>query len=293
MNMQIFESLLKQEPLLMEDISRNFTDRPSLQTCVNPSLFFGVGLCTSKQPAEAIPFDILAFFFLAEKLRRQLELDSIFVFIADEHAKTNSFMTNERIWTQTKIIKQTFTTIIHNLHLHHFKILLSSEIIQNPTFQSALTTIPPMENEYLHREIADLIWFTQTKNVRLKLGWSINNELTPQGHDERFFDEKIRKMHTLPLSFLFTKPGRTCDELRPNVSPYIAIANESRIVLSQKEHVQEKIATFQQHTNAETVRGAIAHMALIVRLFESLFIRIPKQTTEEKIQFIIDLCTHN
>ena len=34
------------------------------------TLFFGVGLCTSKEPADAIPFDILAFFLEAEKLRK-------------------------------------------------------------------------------------------------------------------------------------------------------------------------------------------------------------------------------
>ncbi len=67
------EQLIKQEPLLMGDISHAFIDWPSLLAAPHPSLFFGVGLCTSKEPAVAIPFDILSFFFLAEKLRRELE----------------------------------------------------------------------------------------------------------------------------------------------------------------------------------------------------------------------------
>lgn len=287
------QAIIKEEPLLLGGISHVFIDVPSLHSSHNPSLFFGVGLCTSKLPAVAIPFDILSLFLLAEKLRRELVLDSVFVLIADEHAKTNSFMTDEIIQKLTNSMTATFTTIIRNLRLAHFQVLKSSSIHKDPHFQSILHSITSLPNEYLRREIADLTWFTHTKNVRLKLGWSIDNDPVPKGHDERFFDTQIRHSSSLPLSFLHCKAGRTFDPHRLKASPYIAVANEQRILLSPNEHVKEQIvAIANDATNAEPVAGVRTHLSLIVRLFESLFIRIPKQTLDEKVQFIIELCTH-
>ena len=288
------ESIIKEEPLLLGDISHAFIDWKSLLSTAHPSLFFGVGLCTSKQPAAAIPFDILSFFLLAEKLRRELKLDKIFVLIADEHAKTNSFMTNEIIQTLSNNMKSTFTTVIRNLQLTHFQIHISSRIHGDPNFQSTLNSIQSLPNEYLRKEIADLTWFTNTQNVRIKLGWSINSNHIPQGHDERFFDAQIRNFHALPLSFLHCKAGRTFDSHRLKASPYIAIANEQRILLSADELVRDKMMNITKRgNNSEAIAGVRSHLSLIVRLFESLFIRIPKQTLEEKVQFIIDLSTHS
>ena len=149
-----------------------------------------------------------------------------------------------------------------------------------------------MTNEYLRKEIADMMWFTNIHNVRLKLGWTINNDITPQGHDERFFDTQILNNHVLPLSFLHIKAGRTFDLQRPKASPYISVANESRIVLAENEHVQEHITRAQMTCPDEVFRATRSHLVLIVRLFEALFIRIPKRSLEEKIQFIVDLSTH-
>lgn len=288
------ESIIKEEPLLLGDISHAFIDWESLRTTVHPSLFFGVGLCTNKAPAVAIPFDILSFFLLAEKLRRELELDKVFVLIADEHAKTNAFMTDAMIQNLTHCMQSTFTTVIRNLRLTHFQILKSSQTHQDSSFQFTLNSIQSLSNEYLRKEIADLTWFTRTQNVRLKLGWSINNDPIPQGHDERFFDTQIRDAHALPLSFLHCKAGRTFDPHRLKVSPYISIANEQRILLSADEQVRDKMVTITKSgNNREAIAGVRSHLSLIVRLFESLFIRIPKQTLEEKVQFIIDLSTHS
>ena len=116
----IIEKLIAQEPLLMGDISHAFIDWPTLLNSSNPSLFFGVGLCTSREPAVALPFDILSFFFIAEKLWRELSLDTIFVLIADEHALTNSFMTDKLVQKLRQKMKLTFTTLIRNLQLRHF-----------------------------------------------------------------------------------------------------------------------------------------------------------------------------
>jgi hypothetical protein len=285
------EKLIKQEPLFMGDISRMFIDWTSLLSTPNPSLFFGVGLCTSKEPATAIPFDILALFLVAEKLRRNLQLDHVFILIGDAHAATNIFMTPTIIQPLRNTMHHTFVKIIHNLHLStHFQIVFGSQLEKDISFQSILSDLPEMDNGYVRQEIADLLWFTSFRNVRIKLGWSINNDLMPSGHDERFFDNHIRKTVSLPLTFLHVAAGRTFDEHRPKTSPYISIAGENRILLSEHENVQEKISILKQKT--DTVRAALSHLNQIVRLFESLFIKIPKDSIEEKVQFITDLSTH-
>lgn len=286
-------SILKEEPLFIEGLSADFIEWTSLLSVTHPSLFFGVGLCTSKEAAIAIPFDILSFFFLAEKLRRELFLDTIFVLIADEHARTNAFMKDEIIRKRSKDMKSIFTKLIRNLHLKNFTVILSSDIHKDPQFQTILEATPDMPNQYLQKEIADMTWFTKIKNVRLKLGWSINADRESQGHDERFFDTQIHNAGTLPLSFLHTKAGRTFDENRPKTSPYISVENEARILLSQNENVQKKLSVFCDQNNTDNTRAAIHHINAIVRLFESLFIRIPKQKLADKVQFIIDLSTHS
>ena len=277
----------------MGDISHAFIDWPTLLNSSNPSLFFGVGLCTSREPAVALPFDILSFFFIAEKLWRELSLDTIFVLIADEHALTNSFMTDKLVQKLRQKMKLTFTTLIRNLQLRHFQIITSSEMHNDKEFQKIFTSLPNIQNQYLHQELADMVWFTQTNNVRIKLGWSINNDSLPQGHDERFFDAEIKRVSpNLPLLFLHCKAGKTFDPKRPKTSPYIAIANEPRILLRPDENALEKIAAAKVTCNPELFRGTMSHLGLIVRLFESVFIQIPKERTEDKIQFIIDLATH-
>lgn len=292
MNRQKLEQILKQEPLFFEDTTRGYIDWSSLTANDNPALFFGVGMCTSKEPAVAIPFDLLAFFLLSEKLRRNLNLEKIFVLIADEHAKTNSFMTEKITKQLTSKMHATFTSIVRNLRLANFEIILSSDIKRRPEFISVLESTPRMANEYLRQEIADMIWFTSFCNVHLKLGWAINSDPNIQGHDERFFDAQIKRMETLPLSFIHTHAGRTFDPLKPKTSPYIATEVNSRIILAKDENVVRKLS-FSKNIPIDVSRGAINHLTSIVRLFESLFIRIPNNNLEQKIQFIIDICCKN
>jgi len=291
MNTKILSQLMMQEPLLLEDRSGAFINMNALESAHNPSLFFGVGLCSSTQPAIAIPFDILSFFFMAEKLRRILNLDTIFILLADTHALSNSFMTREMVTIQTKHMQTTFTAIIRNLHLTHFKILSSSQFHEEATFQKIVFSIPHMENEYVRQEIADMRWFFKCKNVRIKLGWAIDIRETSHGHDERFFDRHIASKTSIPLTFIHMKAGRTFDPKRPKASPYIAVKGESRLMLKDNENVIQKFQQAKETSSMDVINGVRSHAGLIIRLFEELFIRIPLPTLEEKIQFVINLTT--
>ena len=284
-------TFLSNEPLIKAEITRAFLDWPSLLNSEGKTLFFGVGLCTAKQPAVAVPFDILSFFFVAERLKRFFALSEVIVFIADAHAQTNRFMTPEIISDSRRNILETFNRIIHNFSFPNFEILLASEITQLESFQSILSTLPSLENQYLRQELADVVWLTQNKNLSIKLGWTIDNSTQPTGHDERFFDTQLLSIQKIPVSFMFTRAGRTFDPNKPKASPYISVRDDHRLLIKPQEDVPQKFHEAETRWGVSSCNGVRGHFADIVRLFEKLFIKLPLMTLEQKIQFILNIAT--
>lgn len=286
MNKNELQNIILNEPLFERIICMRLIEE-SLMNSTRANLFVGVGLCTAQKPASAIPFDILSFFLLPELLRRKGLIESTFFLIADSHALTNSFMTPKQVVNLTQTMKQTALSIIRSFRIQHMHVVLASEIRKEQSFQSLRNRLPRMDNMYVREEIADLSWFMNTQNVRFKLGWTISNEITPSGHDERFFDMQIKPFLKTPLVFLHTGAGRTFDPKRPKTSPYIAIHGEKRIVLSSNQRVQ--------HLNTQTIndQAVINHLKRIVRLFETLVVKIPFDTLEEKINFLIQTATQD
>lgn len=284
-------ALLSNEPLIEAEVTHAFIDWPSLQNSEGKTLFFGVGLCTAKQPAVAVPFDILSFFFVAERLRRFFNLSKVFVIIADTHAQTNAFMTPEIISDSRSNIFRTCKKIIHNFSFPNFEILVASNAAQLESFQLIIKQLPPLENQYLRQELADIIWLTQNKNLGIKLGWTIDNSIRPSGHDERFFDTKLLSIQKIPVSFIFSGAGRTFDPNRPKASPYISVRDESRLLIEPQEDVSRKFREAEVRLGVLSCNGVKRHLADIVRLFEKLFVKLPEMTLEEKIQFILNIAT--
>lgn len=282
---------LSNEPLIEADITRAFIDWPSLQKSEGKSLFFGVGLCTAKQAAVAIPFDILSFFFVAERLKRFFNLKNVFILVADRHAESNVFMTPEIIDKSRRNILKIFQKIIHNFSLPNFEILVASDIARLESFQSVLHQIPIMKNQYVRQELADITWLTQTKNLGIKLGWTIDNSITPSGHDERFFDTQLLSIKKIPLSFMFSGAGRTFDPNRPKASPYISVKGDHRLLIKPQEDVRQKFCEAETLWGNSSCNGVKGRLADIVRLFEKLFIKLPTMTLEQKIQFILNIAT--
>ena len=60
-------------------------------------------------------------------------------------------------------------------------------------------------NQYLIHEIRDVIWMIQRDNLAIKLGWAIDGNIDPAGHDERFFDTSMREFFTSSNSLHFYK----------------------------------------------------------------------------------------
>lgn len=284
-------TFLSNEPLIEAEITRAFLDWPSLLNSERKTLFFGVGLCTAKQPAVAIPFDILAFFFVAERLKRFFNLSRVIVLIADAHAQTNSFMTSGIIAETQSNILTTFQKIVRNFSLPDFEILIASDIRREESFQSVLKQLPSLENRYLRQELADIIWLTNHKNLAIKLGWTIDNSPEPSGHDERFFDTQLLSIQKIPVSFMFTRAGRTFDPNKPKASPYISVRDDHRLLIKPQEDVPQKFREAETRWGVSSCNGVRGHFADIVRLFEKLFIKLPLMTLEQKIQFILNTAT--
>ncbi len=280
MNIKELQKIIDNEPLFerdicMRSIDESFTDKTT------GNLFVGVGLCTAKKPATAIPFDILTFFLLPELLRRKGVIESTFFLIADTHALTNSFMSPLLVNKLATLMKQTALSIIRSFRLQQIQVVLASEIRKQQSFQILRNHLSHMDNQYVQEEIADLSWFMKTHNVRFKLGWSISNESTPSGHDERFFDMQIKQFLKTSIVFLHSSAGRTDDPKRPKTSPYIATDGEKRVVLSKNPISMMK------------TEMAIHHIKRIVRLFETLIVKIPFVSLEDKINFIIQTATQD
>lgn len=237
------------------------------------SVFFGVGIMTSKQFGVELPFDILGMFFSSELTRRQLNLDSAFVVLGDVHAKSNNMFDEIDIDNFANLVEQKLSKIIHNFALSDFQILRASKFHQEPAFIEILNSLPQMNNEYLRLEIADCLFLKQVHNLNLKLGWTMSKAENIEGNDERFFDAGI-KQSVPELNFVHLEPGWTFDPIRPRVSPYISIAGEKRILLTARQDFPDF--------------GVCApHLSKIVRCAEILWGKLPFETLNEKVEFLI------
>lgn len=283
-NKSKFITFLRNEPLIQAEPSITAI-KPNLFT-EKGSIFIGVGLMSTKSISVGVPFDILGMILEAEALRKFLNFETVFILIADEHAKSNNSINNSKI---DEVCVNTFNTIskiISNLNLTNFVLVKSSDLFLNNEFKSIVNSLPNFENEYLKLEIADLIWFTKKNHVKIKIGWTMEDSSKIKGHDERFFDREIIKFCP-NLSLIHLKPGRTFNKHRQRVSPYLSIVGETRIILQPDENVQNKIKQGLRSWPDPNFNGTLRHLANIVRLFDRLNGNIPETTLEKKIHFII------
>jgi len=281
-------TFLKNDPLIEWKLSCAAMDWHAALRAEGATLFFGVGLCTSKESAAAIPFDILAFFLEAEKLRRFFELKKVIVLIADRHALTNSFMSKEQVDKLSQRTISIFEGIIRNFDLTSFEIRKASLMLPEAELKNILPTDIKLPNQYLIQEIADVLWMIKHDNLALKLGWSIDSALEASGHDERFFDLTMKEFLPRQISFLFTTAGRTFDKHRQKVSPYISVQGEHRLLLNPGECVADKLHEAEMLWDDKHFGGARKHLSNIIRSFEDLFGHLAGLSFEQKLQHILD-----
>ena len=277
------ESLIHVKPTL-EMIHPSFIESP------RGSVYYGTGLATPKAPSIGLPFDVLILVLNAELLRRKFSLDQIHHHIADTHALTNSFCTKESVAGMAKeyceILERIAKVTGIKLNIH-----LSSEFDQTPDYREIFAMIKTIKNEYVHRELTDMLWYHDKHNVHLKLGWLIQDTETEIGFDERLFDREFRAVCDGTMSFAYSVAGRTFDPKRMRTSPYIAIDGETRVLLKPDENAREKFETGVQLWNGDRkVGGTISHLNAILRLWDRICpTPLPRGDIIDRVQSVIDL----
>lgn len=255
------------------------------------SIYYGTGVTTPRALSIGLPFDTLGMMFVAEKLRRAASLENIYHHIADTHAGTNEWVDPQAVEVAAAAAQSTLTTVTENLGLSSFRIIRSSSFDSDPEYIELVQRFGvSQEHEYVRREMADMEWYRLQRNVKLKVGWIIQARETELGFDERRFDREYLRLRGPKLSFVYCKPGRTFDANRPKVSPYVAIAGESRLMLAPEVAAKEAIDHAVQASGDQQLNGARRHLSQIVQLYETLFGSFGRIPLEAKIQGVLDAC---
>lgn len=250
------------------------------------NIFFGIGLMTHNAVSEAVPFDVLGMFFLAELLRKLVGGEKVFIVVADQHAMTNQLISTEKIEEKTRQIVSIFQSVIQTFSLEHFEIIQTTPLNFDESIKKIYRALPAIPNDYLKHEIADTIWLTRFHHVGIKLGWAMNSTRAIEGHDERFFDTEIAQFCP-DVSFIHAKPGRTGDRKRPRVSPYVSLAGEERLLLDKNEQASVKLQKWREEKENLAIKPLLRHISQIVRLQEQLFSSLGLISLGEKVDTII------
>lgn len=252
-----------------------------LNTRLEKNIYFGIGLCSKTELTSGLPFDILDLILTSEQLRR-LGGGAVFVHLADTHAKTNGFKIKE-VDSVAQYVAGLLRTIFVGLRLSQHQVIMSSSVDTTNAYKSILESIDG-KNEYIRRELTDILWYEKNKKVHLKMGWALTKNYIDGILDERYFDNLACSMGSL-LSFHYVNSGRTLDPKRPKACPYFVSDVAHRIILSQEENPQEKI---KQCHHAATKKSFIEYAERICSLYEKLVEALPTDLpVESKIQLLI------
>ena len=235
-----FELFVKNESLIVTNPSLRGLS-PSLLETPGGAIYYGTGLSTPRAMSIGLPFDVLGMILAAEKLRRSLDFSRIYHHVADSHALSNAFTNPAEVDALAQSVEKTVARIAAHLDLEHLRVVRASSFDKTPEYARLLQGIRTDKHEYVKRELADMLWYKREHGVALKMGWIIQATAAPGGFDERLYDQEYKRLFGEDLSFVYLKAGRTFDRRRLKASPYIAIADEQRILLAPGERVHAKI----------------------------------------------------
>ncbi|MBI4256727.1 hypothetical protein HY626_01565 [Candidatus Uhrbacteria bacterium] len=280
---------LQNEPLFHSEPSLAMID-PAFLTKPFGSVYYGTGLTTPRSPSIGLPFDILIFILGAERLRRLMGLDRIYHHIADTHALTNPFCTPEVVAAMAAEYRDVIGKIARAADIP-VDVRLSSDFDRSDEYEALLARVHTDKAEYVRRELADMLWYRETHSVRLKLGWLLQAGESELGFDERLYDREFRVRCDEHMSFAYVVAGRTLDPKRMRASPYIAVADERRILFKPGEDVRAKIEQALPSWGADkTMGGLVRHLGGILRLWDRLTGSQPQHGTDVfvRVQALID-----
>jgi hypothetical protein len=236
------------------------------------SIYYGTGLCTSKAMSVGVPFDVIGMFSVAEHLRRHLGLGRVIQLIADTHAKSNPFATEEAVAELAARVKATMLGVARSVGAGEvFTPMLSSEFDTTPEYLDVYQSITSDAHEYVRREWSDIEYLRRHDGLALKLSWTIGAKVKKVGFDERLYDQRFSQVMGKPMSFIYLLAGRTFDKDRQKVSPYISVPGERRLMLRRGEDVRGKLREAEQDFGVEKFKSTREHLQNVVAQFEREF----------------------
>jgi len=282
---------IKQDGLIEYELSRAGIE-DSTRAEPPSAVFLGLGLCTSKEISQALPFDALGMILPAERVRRSIGARSVIAMIADVHAASNSAFSVEAIEQIAAANEDTLRRIVSALGLSSVKVVRASDFHGTLEYQAVLKEVerraPESPHTYFKKEIADIEFLNRVCNGIVKVGWTVSGSLdVERRHDEVAFDQRFRAWMGDHVSFMYCKAGRPLDERRPKASPYVTTDTSRRLSLLPGEDVHDKLKHAEAHASAQVVKGVRNHLGAIVRCFSAV-VNSLSGTVEDRAQRIID-----
>ncbi len=194
--------------------------------------FFGLGLSSRNSLTKELPFDAIGMVLTAEVVKRELGLETATLLIANEHAKTNGFDSNEidRIATSRHAL---LSGAIKNMGFAGWNVVLASDMSKDPAYSSVLSGLGD-GNAYEKMQTANVEHFRR-RGIKIKIGWMHEG----MDFDERCFDSMYRMQFGNAETFVYTEAGRSLDGTR--LPPYLEPSAKERLFLRKGEDIARKV----------------------------------------------------
>lgn len=225
----------------------------------------GIGLCSGTTVSRGLPIDVLGLLLSAESLRRTIGARWVTVLVADEHAR-RAGADPLAVARQTRVVTTLLARCIRCELLPCLEVLRAGRLHHERSYQRVLADVERRahddDGDYLRRQLADMHWLASLPGGTLKLGWALDDRDCEHRRDEVAFDQRYRQLCGNDLGFVYCKPGRTLDPLRPKASPYIVLSPRQRVLLEPAEASLEKVDAAPR----EAARGVKHLLRAIIRV---------------------------
>lgn len=201
------------------------------------ALLMGVGLCTPRRLARAVPLDLLGMLLPADQLRLASGARELILMVADRHALSSGFdatAVEERARATIELLGR-----VQRRCRIPMRVIRASQFQDHDAYRRILAEVGrrrPDEHAYVQRQLADCIYFDREHGGVLKLGWTARS---PGRLDEVALDRRLRALYEGRISFAYCKPGRTIDGRA--MPPYVALTPARRVCLEPGEDQARKL----------------------------------------------------
>lgn len=280
---------LIQEPLIetgpsLRSLARVGRRRPR-------AIFVGVGLCSERRLARALPLDVLGLLIPAERMRRACRAGEVVVLIADRHAAISGFC-DGAVEERAAAVERTLRAIAAHPRLRIRVVRASSlhDLAAHRRIRADLERRLETVHPYVIRQLADTAFLDGEYGGIWKLGWTLGGETAGDGAarvDERYFDGLFRRCYGERVGFLYGKPGRALSDRRPRAAPYLAAEPQRRVCLTPGERPARKLEAAPRLCSAAAANGVRRHLKRIVYSYRRQLGPVPRGPLGDRLTWLI------